>query len=221
MGDQPVPVAVAVCSALNMVGLVGQDALGGGQGYRVFVDDGVVGAGFAVLGHLEQGIDAAGGPHHVIGGAPEPRQRMQFVIGQHGEGLWMGGGFAVQHIKHPAAKLFGQCGAGEHGDQMGAAQGEDPNLFLAAAIAEPLDRQIDGQGHARSKFVRVAGVDATDGIFSGIAKGLGDLGGGQPGLAVMGDNGELGVMEADAVHGLDSFAVKVIATIDANHLVTN
>lgn len=113
----------------------------------------------------------------------------------------MGGGLPVQHIKHPAAKLFGQRGAGEHGDQMGAAQGEDPHLFLAAAIAEPLDRQIDGQGHARSKFVRVAGVDATDGIFTGIAKGLGDLGGGQPGLAVMGDNSELGVMEADAVHG--------------------
>lgn len=201
MGDQPVPVAVAVGGGLHMASLVGQDALGGGQGHRVFVDDGVVGAGFAVLGHLEQGIDAAGGPHHVIGGAPEPRQRMQFVVGQHGEWLRLGGGLPVQHIEYPAAELFGERGAGEHGDQMGAAQGEDPNLFLAAAIAEPLDRQIDGQGHARGKFVRVAGVDATDGIFSGIAKGLGDLGGGQPGLAVMGDNGELGVMEADAVHG--------------------
>lgn len=200
MGDQPVPVAVAVGGALNMAGLVGQDALGGGQGHRVFVDDGVVGAGFAVFGHLEQGVDAAGGPHHVIGGAPEPRQRMQFVVSQHGQGLRMGGGLAIQHIEHPAAELFGERGAGEHGDQMGAAQGEDPHLFLAAAIAEPLDRQIDGQGHARGKFVRVAGVDATDGIFSGIAKGLGDLWCGQPGLAVMGDNSELGVMEADAVH---------------------
>lgn len=76
MGDQPVPVTVAVGGALNMVGLVGQDALGGGQGHRVFVDDGVVGAGFAVFGYLEQGVDTAGGPHHVIGGAPEPRQRM-------------------------------------------------------------------------------------------------------------------------------------------------
>ncbi len=57
-----------------MEGLVGQDALGGGQGHRVLVNDGVVGAGLAVLGHLEQGIDAAGGPHHVISGAPEPRQ---------------------------------------------------------------------------------------------------------------------------------------------------
>lgn len=74
MGDQPVPVAVVVGGAMNMAGLVGQDALGGGQGHRVFVDDGVVGAGFAVLGHLEKGIDAVGGPHHVIGDAPEPRQ---------------------------------------------------------------------------------------------------------------------------------------------------
>lgn len=38
MGDQPVPVAVAVGGALNMVGLVGQDALGGGQGHRGFVN---------------------------------------------------------------------------------------------------------------------------------------------------------------------------------------
>lgn len=62
MGDQPVPVAVAVGGGLNVAGLVGQYALGGGQGHRVFVDDGVVGAGFAVLGHLEQGIDVVGGP---------------------------------------------------------------------------------------------------------------------------------------------------------------
>lgn len=200
MREQPVPVAVAVGGGLNMAGLVGQDALGGGQGHRVFVDNGVVGAGFAVFGHIEQGIDATDGPHHVIGGAPEPRQRMQLIVGQHGERLRVGGSLSVQHIEHPAAKLFGERGAGKHSDQMGAAQGEDPHLFLAAAIAEPLDRQIDGQGHARGKFVRVAGVDTTDGIFSGIAKGLGDLGGGQPRLAVMGDNGELGVMEADAVH---------------------
>lgn len=77
VGDQPVPVSATVGGGLHMAGLVGQDALGGGKGHRVFVDDGVVGAGFAVLGHFEQGIDAAGGPHHVIGGAPEPRQRMQ------------------------------------------------------------------------------------------------------------------------------------------------
>lgn len=40
MGDQPVPVAVAVGSGLHMAGLVG-------QGHRVFVDDGGVGAGLA------------------------------------------------------------------------------------------------------------------------------------------------------------------------------
>lgn len=62
VGDQPVPVAVAVGGGLNIAGLVGQDALGGGQGHRVFADDGVVGASFTVLGHIEQGIDAAGCP---------------------------------------------------------------------------------------------------------------------------------------------------------------
>lgn len=200
IGDQPVPVAVAVGGGLNMACLVSQDALGGGQGHRVFVDDGVVGAGFAVLGDIEQGIDAAGGPHHVIGSAPEPRQRMQLVVGQHGEGLRMGGGLPIQHIEHPAAELFGERGAGEHGDQMGAAQGENPYLFLAAAVAEPLDGQFDRQGHAGGKFVCITAIDAAHGIVVGIAKGLGDLWCSQPGLAVMGNNGELGVMEADAVH---------------------
>lgn len=200
MGDQPVPVAVAVGSGLHMAGLVGQDALGGGYGHRVFVDDGVVGAGFAVFGHIEQGIDAAGGPHHVIGGAPQPGQRIQLVIGQHGEGLRMGCGLPIQHIEYPAAKLFGERGAGKHSDQMGAAQGEDPHLFLTAAIAEPLDGQFDRQGHAGGKFVGITAIDAAHGIIAGIAKGLGDLWCGQPGLAVMGDNSELGVMEADAVH---------------------
>lgn len=197
MGEQPAPVAVAVGGGLNMAGLVGQDALGGGQGHRVFVDDGVVGAGFAVFGDIEQGIDASGGPHHVIGGAPEPGERVQFVIGQHGEGLRMGGGLPVQHIEHPATELFGERGAGEHGDQMGAAQGEDPNRDRHGISR---DGQIDRPGHARGKFVSITAVDATYGIIAGIAKGLGDLGSGQPGLAVMGDNGELGVMEADAVH---------------------
>ncbi|MNQ72025.1 hypothetical protein D3C85_867170 [compost metagenome] len=111
MGDQPVPVAVVVGGALNMVGLVGQDALGCGQGHWVFVDDGVVGTGFAVFGDIEQGINTAGGPHHVIGGAPQPRQRIQLVVGQHGEGLRVSSGFPVQHIEHPAAELLGQCGA--------------------------------------------------------------------------------------------------------------
>ncbi|MNE37296.1 hypothetical protein D3C80_1311410 [compost metagenome] len=41
---------------------------------------------------------------------------------------------------------------------------------------------------------------AARGIIIGIAKGLGDLWCSQPGLAVVGDNSELGVMEADVVH---------------------
>lgn len=82
---------------------------------------------------------------------------------------------------------------------MSAAQGEDAIFHLYRACL-PNDRQFDGRCHMGGKFVRIAGVDAAHGIFTGIAKGLGDLGGGQPGLAVVGDNGELGVMEADAVH---------------------
>jgi hypothetical protein len=87
MGDQPVPVAVAVGGALNMAGLVGKDALGGGQGHRVFVEDGVVGAGFEVLGDIKPGVDGLGGDHHPVGGAPQPCQRVEFVVGQGREGL--------------------------------------------------------------------------------------------------------------------------------------
>lgn len=192
-----------------MAGLVVQDVLGGGQGHRVFVDDGVVGAGFAVLGDIEQGIDAAGGPHHVIGGAPEPRHRMQLVVGQHGEGLRMGGGLPVQHIEHPAAELLGECSTGEHGDQMGAAQGEDPN-WDRHRISR--GHQFGDPGHAGGKLVRVAAIQIADRLLAGIAKGLGDLGCGQPGLAVVGDNGELGVMEADAVHDAFLWVNKVNVT---------
>lgn len=38
MGDQPVPISVTVGRGLNVARLVGQDALGGGQGHRVFGD---------------------------------------------------------------------------------------------------------------------------------------------------------------------------------------
>ena len=200
MGDQPVPVVIAVGGALNMAGFVGQEALGGGQGHRVFVDDGVVGAGFAVFGNIEQGIDSLGGDHHPVGGAPQPGKRMQLVVGQHGDGLWMLGRLAVQHIEHPAAELFGERRAGEHGDQMGTAQREDPNLFFTHAVVYSIGHRIDDQCHVGGKFVCIAVVQVADGLFAGIAKGVGELGSGQPGLAVVGDTGELGVMEADVVH---------------------
>lgn len=57
MGDQSVPVLVAVGSALNMAGFVGQDALGGGLVHRVLVDDGVVGLVSRCLGCIKQGVD--------------------------------------------------------------------------------------------------------------------------------------------------------------------
>lgn len=82
VGDQLWPVAVAVGVGLDMAGAVGQDLAGLVQGVGVLVDDGVVAAGVAVFGDLEQGIDAAGGLHHPVGGAPAPGQGAEFVIGQ-------------------------------------------------------------------------------------------------------------------------------------------
>lgn len=115
--------------------------------------------------------------------------------------------FLIQHIQYPAAEFFGQRRAREYGDQMGAAQGEDPNIHLNSPRFSN-DGQFDRRCHIWGKFVGITVVDAANGIFSGIAKGLGDLGGSQPGLAIVRDDGEVGVMKADAVHGLDSFVQK-------------
>lgn len=82
VGDQLGPVAIAVSVGLDMAGAFGQDLAGLVQGVRVLVDDGVVAAGIAVLGDLKQGIDAAGGLHHPVGGAPAPGEGREFVIGQ-------------------------------------------------------------------------------------------------------------------------------------------
>lgn len=82
VGDKFGPVAVAVGVGLDMAGAVGQDLAGLVQGVRVLMNDGVVAAGVAVFGDLEQGIDAAGGLHHPVGGAPAPGEGAKFVIGQ-------------------------------------------------------------------------------------------------------------------------------------------
>ncbi|MNH47560.1 hypothetical protein D3C79_1108570 [compost metagenome] len=64
-----------------MAGFVGQDALGGGQGHRVFVDDGVVGAGFAVFGDIEQWVDSLGGDHQPHPTAQHRQQGTDFNRG--------------------------------------------------------------------------------------------------------------------------------------------
>lgn len=96
MGDQLGPVAVAVSIGLDMAGAVGQDLAGLLQGVRVLVDDGVVAAGVVVFGDLEQGIDAASGIQHPVGGAPAPGQGTEFVIGQ-----------ADRRLRALGGKLFG------------------------------------------------------------------------------------------------------------------
>lgn len=57
--DQLGPVGVAVGVGLDMAGAVGQDLAGLVQGVGVLVNDGVVAAGVAVFGDLEQGVDAS------------------------------------------------------------------------------------------------------------------------------------------------------------------
>lgn len=82
VGDQLGPVAVAVGVRLDMVGAVGQDLAGLVQGVGILVNDGVVAAGVTVFCDLEQGIDAASGLHHPVGGAPASGQGAEFIIVQ-------------------------------------------------------------------------------------------------------------------------------------------
>jgi len=74
MWNDPVPISPAEAAGLNQSRLVGQDAFGLLQGEGVFVDDGVVAGGLFVFGDPQQGVDALGRIHHVVGGAPQPGQ---------------------------------------------------------------------------------------------------------------------------------------------------
>ncbi|MNG10836.1 hypothetical protein D3C84_943290 [compost metagenome] len=102
----------------------------------------------------------------------------------------------LQHIEHPATELLGDLGAGEHGQQVSAAEGEDSDLFLQI----PRDGQFDRLGHAGGELVSVAAVDAADGILAGIAKRTGDLRALQPRLAIAVGDVELGVAEGERLH---------------------
>lgn len=116
VGDQLGPVAVAMGVGLDMAGTVGQDLAGLVQGVGVLVDDGVVAASVTVFGDLEQGIDATGGLHHPVGGAPAPGQGTEFVIGQADRRLRALGGELFGHpVEGADIGLFGRrsLGAGE------------------------------------------------------------------------------------------------------------
>lgn len=117
VGEQLGPVAVAVGVGLDMAGAVGQDLAGLVQGVGGLVDEGVVAAGVAVFGDLEQGVEAAGGLHHPVGGAPAPGQCTEFVIGQADCRLRaLGGGKLFGHpVEGVDIGLFGcrSLGAGE------------------------------------------------------------------------------------------------------------
>lgn len=70
MRNDPIPIFSPKAAGLNQSRLVGQDVFGLLQGEGVFVDDGVVAGGLFMFGDPQQGVDALGRIHHVIGGAP-------------------------------------------------------------------------------------------------------------------------------------------------------
>jgi len=67
----------------------------------------------------------------------------------------------LDHVQHPLAECLGHRGAGEHGEEVAAAQAEDAG-FLRTSFRG----QRDHSGHCGGEFVGVAGVEFTDGNIS-------------------------------------------------------
>lgn len=203
MGDQLGPVAVAVGVGLDMVGAVGQDLAGLVQGVGVFVDDGVEAAGVTVFGYLEQGIDAAGGLHHPVGGAPAPSEGTEFVIGQADGRLWALGGELFGHpVEGADIGLFGRrcLGAGEaHNHKDKAVLG---HLIRGSCLAFPVLIGNERKIALVEIFGTVQGGNLAQHVFVLLAKHLGDFQGCCDRLALL-QADDLGRGKAsDVAHGM-------------------
>lgn len=203
MEDQFGPVAVSVGVGLDMVGAVGQDLAGLVQGVRVLVDDGVVAAGVTVFGDLKQGVDAAGGLHHPVGGAPAPGQGTEFVIGQADRRLRALGGELLGHpVEGVDIGLFGRRGLGA-----GEAHHHKDKAIFGHLIRWPLLAFPILIGNERKIalveiFGTVEGGDLAQHVFVLLAKYFGDFQGSGDRLALVKAD-DLGRSKSDdAVHGL-------------------
>lgn len=66
----------------------------------------------------------------------------------------------LDYVKHPLAERLGHRRAGEHGEKVAAAEGENAG-FLRASLC----REGDDGGHGRGEFVGMAGVEVVNTIW--------------------------------------------------------
>jgi len=219
--DQLGPVGVAVGVGLDMAGAVGQDLAGLVQGVGVLMDDGVVAAGVTVFGDLKQGVDAAGGLHHPVGGAPAPGQGTEFVIGQADRRLRALGGELLGHpVEGVDIGFFGRRGldAGEAHHHKDKAVLGHLVCFVICFAAIGLNDFI---GYLRKiaevKFCTAFEVsDLLQYVVMTLAKQLGDFQRGGDRLALL-QADDLGRAKAgDVVHGVFLWVNKVNVTIEVS-----
>lgn len=160
-------------------------------------------AGVAVFGDLEQGVDAAGGIHHAVGGAPTPGQGAEFIIGQANCRLRALGGKLFGHpVEGVNVGLFGRRGLGAGEAHHHKYKAVFSHLIRWSCLAFPV---LIGNGR------KIAGVeccgtfevaDLLQHVVMTLAKELGHFQGGCNRLALMKAD-DLGRGKAvDAVHSV-------------------
>jgi len=94
---------------------------------------------FEVADGLQGGVEVealVGVPVGAVGEvAGGQRQVFALFVAEAG-GFGLRGDLAVQEVQYPFAEVFGDGGAGQHGQQVGSAQAEDADGLFAAAGVE-------------------------------------------------------------------------------------
>jgi len=111
--------------------------------------------------------------------------------------LRLGLGEVVQHVQDPAAEGLGPLGAGEHGDEVAVAGGEDAGRLWAIPCPEALGTHIEYLGHAALELVRMATVNVCYCACILVTQGAGQVSGSNPGPAATVDDGDVDALERD------------------------
>ena len=122
------------------------------------------------------------------------RRADQLVVERHGFGNGYPVAILLDHVEHPLAECLGYRSAGEHGEEVAAAQAEDARAPLRSKL--DLCAVFNKLRHVTRKFVFIAVIKASDIIIVGIAQGTSKLRRLEPRLIVAGDGGEREIVEA-------------------------
>ncbi len=85
--------------------------------------------------------------------------------------------FGVEDVQDPLAEFLGNGGAGEHRQQVSAAQGEDANLAHLTCFRRLRIQvlQLHYSGHLVGEFVGVKGVDVCNAVGLAVTQGYSNL----------------------------------------------